>query len=431
MERNDLIKLSVIFLIFGLIYFLPTENERLISSVMESFRLLRWYAREHVILCLLTAFFIAGSIGIFLSQQSVMKYLGAGAKKSLAYGVASVSGSILAVCSCTVLPLFAGIYKMGAGLGPATAFLYSGPAINVLAIILTAKILGTRIGVARGVLAVIFSIIIGLLMAFIFRNDESEKKVKPVVQNEESSGNIGESAFIVFSLMLILIFANWGKTSQENTVFYFIYKWKWIFTAVFSLISAIGLHRVMKIPLWQFCVAILITSGVTFIPGTSPNAVFLVGILLLGIILYCNKGKASAWLESTTAYAIQIMPLLFAGVAIAGFALGTPGHEGIIPSAWVEKALGGNGIISTFTASLAGALMYFATLTEVPIIQGLMDKGMGEGPAIALLLAGPALSLPNMLVIRSIMGTKKTLVFVGLVVVLSTLAGYSYVLIFN
>ncbi|MBU1239493.1 permease [Myxococcota bacterium] len=426
MGKRELGWLVGIFAVFAALYTLPLESPRFLGAVFESLRLLRWYAREHVILCLLTAFFIAGAIGIFLSQGSVMKYLGAGAKKVVAYGVASVSGSILAVCSCTVLPLFAGIYKMGAGIGPATAFLYSGPAINVLAIILTAKILGARMGIARGVGAVLFSVIIGLAMAFFFKEEKAPTIKAQQVGDDDSLGLLA-SAVLVFSMMLVLVFANWARPGTESSGFFAaVYSVKWYLTGASALVMMGILSRIMAIPLWQFALGGLVTGAALLIPGATPNIVFLVGILALSVVLFVNRGKPREWLESTTGYAIQIMPLLFAGVAVAGFLLGTPGHEGIIPARYVESALGGNGIGSTFLASLAGAFMYFATLTEVPIIQGLMDKGMGEGPALALLLAGPALSLPNMLVIRSIMGTKKTVVFVVLVVMLSTMAGYGY-----
>ncbi|MBU1220181.1 permease [Myxococcota bacterium] len=430
MGKTELKALTIIFGIFAALYFLPVDSARFTAAIFESMKLLRWYAREHVILCLLTAFFIASAIGIFLSQGSVMRYLGAGAKKVVSYGVASISGSVLAVCSCTVLPLFAGIYKMGAGIGPATAFLYSGPAINVLAIILTAKIIGMRIGIARGIGAVVFSVIIGLLMAFIFRNDDERPQIKMQNVDDGEKGTLWKSAATVGSLMLILIFANWGASTEKSGFFHAVYSIKWYLTAGTALLSLVLMHFILRIPIWHFGIGAVITAITAFIPGSNPNLVFLIGLLSLSIILFVDRDRGREWLDSTVGYAIQIMPLLFAGVAVAGFLLGTAGNEGIIPGTWVKSALGGNGLLQTFIASVAGAFMYFATLTEVPIIQGLMENGMGEGPALALLLAGPALSLPNMLVIRSVMGTKKTVVFVCLVIVLSTIAGYGYALIF-
>jgi uncharacterized protein len=299
--------------------------------------------------------------------------------------VASVSGAILAVCSCTVLPLFAGIYKRGAGIGPAIAFLYSGPAINVLAIILTARVLGWQLGLARAVGAILFALIIGVLMAFIFRKEE-KKRLEGVVGSDEPDLRSGLQNLLYFiTLVLILIFAAWGRPAETTGFWGVVYSIKW------------------------------------------PLTIFL--LIILGIILksWFKKDELVQWVDSSWGFAEQILPLLFAGVLIAGFLMGRPGVEGgIIPADWVVRFVGGNSLIANLTASVLGAFMYFATLTEVPILQGLLGLGMGEGPALALLLAGPALSLPNMLVIRSVLGTKKTLVFVGLVIVMATISGLIY-----
>ncbi len=201
-----------LFLIF---FWLPLTQDRFTQSILESLHLSRWYAREHVLLCLVPAFFIAGAIGVFVSQAAVMKYLGARAARFVAYGVASVSGSILAVCSCTVLPLFAGIWRMGAGLGPACAFLYSGPAINVLAIILTARILGLELGVARAVGAIGFSVIIGLIMHFVFRREENAKAIAQAGMPEpEVARPLWQSALFFALMIAILVFANWGAPND-------------------------------------------------------------------------------------------------------------------------------------------------------------------------------------------------------------------------
>ncbi|HPI97455.1 MAG TPA: permease, partial [Synergistales bacterium] len=340
------------------------------------------YAREHVLLCLIPAFFIAGAISVFVSQQSVMRYLGAGARKIVAYSVAAVSGTILAVCSCTVLPLFAGIYSRGAGLGPASAFLYSGPAINVLAIILTARVLGLEMGIARAVGAIAFSVIIGLAMAFIFRHDEKERQAGFAVMEEDDQGRpLWKTVWHMASMVVFLVFANWAAPRVPGNIWASVYSAKW-YVAGAALVS-----------------------------------------VALSTVLWFSKEERQEWRDSTWGYALQVMPLLFGGVLVAGFLLGRPGHEALIPGHWVVSLVGGNSFFSNFFASLSGAFMYFATLTEVPILQGLLGAGMGKGPALALLLAGPALSLPNMLVIRSVMGTKKTLAYIGLVVVLSTIAG--------
>ncbi|MGB8225844.1 MAG: permease [Sedimentisphaerales bacterium] len=378
-ESKKLLLIVAAFLVF---YFLPVGTGRFDNAIMQSLLLVKWYAREHVLLCLVPAFFIAGAISVFVSQASVMKYLGAKANKFLAYGVASVSGTILAVCSCTVLPLFAGIYKMGAGLGPACAFLYSGPAINVLAIILTARILGFQLGVARAVGAILFSIIIGLLMHFIYRKEEIQKADNAMAfPEDEKHRPLWQNSLYFASMVAVLVFANWAKPINSGGIWAAIYSVKWIITAV-SLAA-----------------------------------------LIVFLAMWFSKKDLADWTSVTWDFSKQILPLLLAGVLVSGFLLGTPSGEGVIPSKWVSAAVGGNSFRANFFASVVAAFMYFATLTEVPILQGLINAGMGKGPALALLLAGPALSLPSMLVLRSIMGTKKTIVFVSLVVVMATISG--------
>lgn len=380
--------------------------------------------QEHVILCLLPAFFIAGAIGVFVSQTSVMKYLGPGANKILAYGVASVSGTVLAVCSCTVLPLFAGITRMGAGLGPATAFLYSGPAINVLAIILTARILGPELGVARALGAVVFSIVIGLLMHLIFLKEEREKaEAAKMAVVPEVSRPLWQNVLFFAAMIAILVFANWGRPGDAAGFWYAVWSVKWALTAA----SAVGLGLVMILLLgfawWKVLAAAVLPVVFAVILPDYPQVAFVSGVIGLAVITSTDKGEGGDWFESSWGFAKQILPLLLIGVLVAGLLLGRPGQEGLIPSRWVSAAVGGNSLLSNFLASVAGAFMYFATLTEVPIVQGLIGSGMGQGPALALLLAGPALSLPSMLVIRTILGTKRTIVFISLVVVMATITG--------
>lgn len=432
--KDEWKKLAIIAVVFGGFYFLPVESARFSNAVGESLALVKDYAREHVVFCLLPAFFIAGAVSVFVSQGSVMKYLGAGANKVVAYSVASVSGTILAVCSCTVLPLFAGIYRMGAGLGPATAFLYSGPAINVLAIILTARLLGPELGIARAVGAIIFSVVIGLLMHVIYRKEakvDTPEMVMP--DNEEESRPLYQTA-VYFGLMVgILVFANWAKPKdggEANSVWQMIYSVKWIVTGLMAVGLGVVLVKWYKASVkWMVIVGAVIGVAAIVFYG-KPVAVFGIGIVGLCVITGRDKGEGGKWLASSWTFAKQILPLLFFGVLVAGFLLGRPGHEGIIPSRWVELAVGGNSIRANVFAAVAGAFMYFATLTEVVILQGLMGAGMGKGPALALLLAGPALSLPNMLVIRSVLGTQKTVVYVGLVVVMASLSGIIYGMIF-
>ena len=419
--------LLIITLVFLGTYYLPLGIPRFHNALMESLHLAKWYAQEHVLTCLIPAFFIAGAIAVFVSQASVMKYFGAQAKKVLAYGVASVSGSILAVCSCTVLPLFAGIYRMGAGLGPATAFLYSGPAINVLAIILTARVLGLELGIARAIGAIVFSIVIGLLMHFIFHKEEMEKANAQMAMPEpEVTRPLWQNALYFTSMIGILVFANWGKPEDPSGFWNLIYSTKWLITGGFALALAVILVAWFRVKQWKVAIAFVPSIILGLIFPHEPVIAFAVGVIGLSIITSTDKGEIGDWFGSTWGFTKQILPLLFFGVLIAGLLLGRPGHEGLIPSEWVSAAVGGNSILSNLFASLAGAFMYFATLTEVPILQGLIGNGMGQGPALALLLAGPALSLPNMLVIRSVMGTKKTLVFVFLVILLSTITGLIY-----
>jgi len=416
--------LAIITAVFLAAFYLPVGFPRFDSAIMEALHLVKWYAREHVVLCLLPAFLIAGAIAVFVKKESVMKYLGARAPKPVAYGVASVSGSILAVCSCTVLPLFAGIYRMGAGLGPATAFLYSGPAINVLAIILTARVLGPELGIGRAVGAVAFSVVIGLLMHLIFRKEELAKAdAQAAMPKPDVSRPLWQNGVYFALMVLILVFANWGKPGEGGGLWAAVYSSKWIITAVLAAGFGVVLMAWFGLRLSRFLMVAAPVVVLALAVPQHPILPFAAGIVGLGAVTSVRKDELGEWFDSSWGFAKQILPLLLFGVLVAGILLGRPGQEGLIPSTWVVRAVGGNSVWSNLFASVAGAFMYFATLTEVPILQGLIGSGMGKGPALALLLAGPALSLPNMLVIRSIMGTNRTLVYIALVVVMATVSG--------
>lgn len=430
--KNEWKSFLTVAVIFLACYYLPVGTPRFDNAVLEAFHLVKWYAQEHVLLCLVPAFFIAGAVGVFVSQASVMKYLGAKANKVLAYGVAAVSGSILAVCSCTILPLFSGIYRMGAGLGPACAFLYSGPAVNILAIVLTARILGMELGIARALGAVLFSIIIGLLMHFIFRDEEEAKAAAQMAMPEpEVKRNLFQNGLYFASMVGILVFANWGKPQDAEGLWATIYGAKWMITGVFYLAFSIILTVWFELKAWKAVISVAAVGIAGFVYPQHPLIPFTVGSMALTLFTSTQDGELSDWFNMSWDFAKKILPLLLFGVVIAGALLGRVGQEGLIPSDWVAKAVGGNSLWANFFASFAGAFMYFATLTEVPILQGLIGSGMGKGPALALLLAGPALSLPNMLVIRSVLGTKKTLVFVSLVIIMATVSGMIFGAIFS
>jgi len=433
--RRELKILGIMVIVFLAVFFMPLESKVFNRAIDASLDLSRWYAREHVILCLLPAFLIAGVISVFVSQAAVIKYFGAKAKKWVAYSVASVSGTILAVCSCTILPLFSSIHKRGAGLGPAVAFLYSGPAINILAIILTARILGFELGLARVIGAVIFAIITGLLMSAIYRKEEKAKAEEQMnFPDVPENRPLWQTAVHFFSLVFILLFANWGRPAEGDTssIWYFIWANKWYITGVFGLVLAYSMIFILKLKSWQVLLGVFITMISAFVIE-SPLITMVIGIAAVSSIALMDKqehGENKEWIISSWGFAKQILPLLAIGVVIAGFLLGSTHGDtaipGVVPNEWIAWLVGGNSLAANFFASILGAFMYFATLTEVPILQGLLASGMGKGPALALLLAGPSLSLPNMLVIRNVMGTQKTVVYIGIVVVLSTLAGLLY-----
>ena len=439
--RQEVIFLVWTIVIFLTAFFMPVNSETLLTAIHSTHDLAQWYAREHIVLCLLPAFFIAGVIAVFVSQGAVLKYFGANAKKWVSYTVASISGGILAVCSCTILPLFTSIYKRGAGLGPAIAFLYSGPAISILSIILTARILGLEMGLARVTGAVTFAVIIGLVMSFIFRKEERDKEAAQMnIVPPPEKRPLWQTALFFFTLVAILVFANWGAPSEiDRGIWAAIYGAKWWITSALAIGLCVILVKILHLKarwiiLGAIAVAVSAFTANVFIPDVklAPLVPMIVSVAVLAIILLYDKNddENREWALSSWGFAKLILPLLEVGVLTAGFLLGST-HDGIelpgiVPNSWVERAVGGNSLLSNFFASFTGAFMYFATLTEVPIIQGLLASGRGKGPALALLLAGPSLSLPNMLVIRGVMGTKKTLIYVALVIVMATISGWVY-----
>ncbi len=430
--------LGVVAVVFAGCYFLPVGWTRFEGAVAESLQLVREYARGHVLLYLVPAFFIAGGIATFISQAAVIKYLGPKANKLLAYGVASVSGSVLAVCSCTVLPLFAGIYRMGAGIGPATAFLYAGPAINVLAIILTARVLGVELGIARAVGAVVFSVVIGLVMHLIFRRDErGVVPPAPASPDARPARGLWRTAMVFAAMVAIIVSANWARTGDVRVALLCCPDGLSVYNVEGTVTDeSPGGLRIRDTAGVEHEVSTDRVIEITPIEKNSLDEVlhkyrFLIaGLVGAGfavmLALWFRRVELSEWASSSWGFAKQILPLLLIGVVVAGFLFGRPGREGIIPSSWVESAVGGNSPRANILAAVAGALMYFATLTEIPILQGLLGAGMGKGPALALLLAGPALSLPNMLVIRSVIGTRRTAAYVVLVIVMATVSGILY-----
>ena len=451
-DRKELKILCWMIALFAVLYYLPIEAARFQTAIVEAFILAKWYAREHVLLCLIPAFFIAGAIGVFVSQNAVMKYFGAKANKLLSYGVASVSGTVLAVCSCTVLPLFGSIYMRGAGLGPAVAFLYAGPAINVLAIVLTARILGAPLGIARAVGAIVFSLVIGGLMHWIFIKEERAKAAAAqdvyLEDDDHPPRPLWQTAVFFFSMVGVLVFANWAPATTAQGVWHTVHASKWILTALFGLGMILALWRFFQVPPVRLAAGTLTVAAAAALFRAQPVIPFTVGMTVLAVWTSTGSAELRDWRDQTWGFTKQITPLLLLGVLAAGFFLGSPDSSdaGIIPSIWIQALVGDSPDVllpmlgydqgqsfqwldtvwplwTTFFASITGALMYFATLTEVPILRGLMDSGMGQGPALSLLLAGPALSLPNMLVINAILGPKKTLTFLALVVVMATLSG--------
>ena len=428
---KDLKKLYWLIGIFLVMYFLPLGNPKITNAIFEAFKLLQWYVINHTLACVVPAMFIAGAISTFLSQASVMKYLGPDANRPMAYTVASVSGVVLAVCSCSVLPMFAGIYTMGAGLGPASAFLYSGPAINIMAIFLSARVLGFDIGLARAVGAIGFAFVIGLSMAFLFRRSEHvrNKTAMAMPPAPQPTRSLWKTGLYFLCLIMFLVFSDWYNTNEvtitlkDSTTMKASVQYS---TQDFIEVKPYAPNGKMAVDALRLNRSDIATMKPEDNLVMRINGIkwYLAGLMLLVILIMLKKWftrlEIKEWMTATWDFGMMIVPLLFGGVFVTGFI------GGILPEKSVAAFVGGNGFLSNLVASVIGSLWYFATLTEIPITQMLMRLGMGKGPALALLLAGPALSLPSILVINKILGWRKTLVFCALVVGFSTIAGYVF-----
>lgn len=427
--KRELKIFAALAAVFVVAYFLPLGNPKIQAAIQEAFRLLQWYVRNHTLPCVVPALFIAGGIITFLSRGSVMRYLGPSANPWLAYAVASISGCVLAVCSCSVLPMFAGIYNLGAGLGPATAFLYSGPGINILAIFLSARVLGFDIGVGRFIGAVVFAVVIGVLMAVIFRKGE-RAKARAALQEpepEKPRRSIGRTGLLLGLMILFLVFSDWYNPG--NVV---------VRTADGRQFKAVVINEMkdsIRFQVQQDVGAIKSGDKVTIDKGEIAEMQeqkswvitihrirwYLAGLCGLAVVImslrWFERDELGEWMHNTWDFTKLLVPLLYGGVFVVGFV------SVLLPEKQVAQFVGDNSVRANLTASVIGTFWYFATLTEIPITQALMKLGMHDGPVMALLLAGPALSLPNILVIRKVMGNAKALVFVLLVVVMSTIAG--------
>lgn len=415
--------------VFLIAYFLPLADAKYSNAIVEAFKLLQWYARNHTLACVVPALFIAGGIITFLSQASVMKYLGPKSNKPLAYAVASVAGTVLAVCSCSVLPMFAGIYKLGAGLGPASAFLYSGPAINILAIFLTARVLGLDIGLWRAIGAVGFAFIVGLGMALIFRREEKEKVEAAMLMPEPppAARRGWQNALLLASMIGFLVFSDWFNPGNaivkktDGTAVRGVVLQEMRDEVMIQVQESVGTIRAGdRLTLAKSEIA-EIEEAKSWVIEVHHVRWYVAGAMLVALALmswgWVSRDEFWTWMQNTWGFAKLLIPLLFGGVFVVGFI------SALLPDKQIGMLVGDNGLRSNLIGSVVGALFYFATLTEVPITQALMEHGMAKGPVVALLLAGPALSLPNMLVLIRVMGVKKTAAFSVLIVIMATIAG--------
>ena len=433
MNKRELSIFAGLAAVFLLAYFLNFTDPKIKNAVMEAFYMLQWYARNHTLACVVPAMFIAGGIATFFSKEAVLRHLGPKANRVEAYSVASVSGTVLAVCSCSVLPMFAGIYRVGAGLGPASAFLYSGPAINVMAIFLTARVLGYDLGIARLIGSVVFAVVIGLIMAAIFRKDEEQRNAAAMALPEPppAKRNLWQTSLFFAAMIAFLVFSDWANPSQtiihtkDGTRMQVAVMLETTDTLRVQFEEPVGTRKKGE---QEDISKADIEHTERFAPPGYQWAVwvyehrwwfaggcFLATLAMLGT--WFERDEISEWLGQTWGFAKSIVPLLFGGVLVTGFV------GALIPPEWVATWVGGDSFRANMVASVIGAMWYFATLTEIPILEKLLGLGMGRGPALTLLLAGPALSLPSIAVIYSVVGFKKTAVFVLLTIVMSAVVG--------
>jgi len=428
---RDWKKLAVLAAVFLAVYFLPLGNPEVRRALIEAFRLLQWYALHHTLACVVPAMFIAGAISTFLSHGSVMRYLGPKASRPMAYGVASVAGVVLAVCSCSVLPMFAGIYTVGAGLGPASAFLYSGPAINVMAVFLSARVLGLDLGVARAVGAILFAVLIGLAMAAVFRRSETKRSeaAARMPAPEPSPRPLWKTVLFFLAMILFLVFSDWYNTGDvtitmdDGTRLRANVRYATRGALDVQTYGPDG-HLGSEVRRLDRDEVASVEPEPGVVETIHRHKWYLAGVMGLAVLVmvwrWFSKEEMRQWMHATWDFTLLIVPLLFVGVFVTGLV------GGLIPEKAVAGLVGGNSLASNLTASFVGMIWYFATLTEIPIVEMLTRLGMGRGPALALLLAGPALSLPSILVVYKVIGFRKTLVFCLLAVVMSTLVGWVF-----
>lgn len=434
MNKKQISIFAALLAVFLFAYLVNFSSKDVQAAILEGFYLLQWYVRYHTLPCVVPAMFIAGAIATFFSKEAVLRHLGPKANKVEAYGVASTSGTVLAVCSCSVLPMFAGIYRVGAGLGPAAAFLYSGPAINVMAIFLTARVLGFELGIARVIGSIGFAVVIGLFMAMIFRKDEEERTVAAMQLPDPppAKRKFWQTSLFFVCMIAFLVFSDWANPSQT-----IIEKTDGTRMHVTVLIRTAEVYRVqLEEPLGDLKKGAKLpplkisdiasekdhtAEGYEWVAWVFHHRWYMAGACFVAVLAmslgWFDREELGQWMDQTWTFSKSIIPLLFGGVLITGFV------GALIPEKMVADWVGGESFLSNLVASMIGGLWYFATLTEIPILEALMGLGMGRGPALALLLAGPALSLPSIAVIYSVIGFKKTLAFVILTVLMSTFAG--------
>ena len=336
--------------------------------VLAGLEALKDYIALHVVTCLIPAFLLAGAMVTFISRETIIRYLGTAARKVTSFGLASVSSFFVAACSCTVIPVSSGIYYGGAGIGPAFIILWVAPAANILALIYTGAILGGQMVAVRIAAALVMAFVVGTVMSMAFLHEESTRASSFVA-------NPGERIMSRKDVILILLI-------------------------VADLLAP----------------NYLIRSG----PYLHKVYVWAAGMVVIAIYTYFTKSgeEILAWLKETWWFVRIILPLLLLGVFIVGVV------GAILPERWIQNWLGGSGIEASFLATMIGAISYFATMTEAPFVDKLMSLGMGKGPALALLLTGPGLSLPNWLAIGRVFGVKKAVVYVITIIILGTFVGW-------